>query len=341
MQADRVLLVEPRGFCAGVEMAIKALALTVLRFGSPVYCVHQVVHNERVVRRFTELGVRFVEHPRDVPSGAAIVLSAHGSSPAAVADANARAAVVIDTVCPLVMKVHHELAGRARAGYEILYVGHEGHDEAVGALGVVPEHTTLVEHPDAVGRLPHTSRPVAVLAQTTLAVEEWEAVVRAAQERFGPVWTPRHDDICFATTNRQAALRSVAGDVDAVIVVGSASSSNTRALVRVAHGAGAGYVERVDGAHELRSSQRFETVAVTAGASAPEQAVAEVLDALRPSVVEPVSPLDERAYFPLPASLRRLLVGDEVGERLLSCARHLSADEVLRRVEQAMTARAA
>ena len=341
MQSDRVLLVEPRGFCAGVEMAIKALALTVLRFGSPVYCVHQVVHNERVVGRFRELGVRFVEHVRDVPSGQAVVLSAHGSSPAAVADTNAGAAVVIDTVCPLVTKVHHELAGRARAGYDILYVGHEGHDEAVGAVGVAPEHTTLVEHPDAVRRLPDTSRPVAVLAQTTLAVEEWEAVIQAAQTRFGSVWTPRRDDICFATTNRQAALRSVAGEVDAVIVVGSASSSNTRALVAVARRAGAGHVERVDGAHELRSSQRFETVAVTAGASAPEQAVTEVLRSLHPSVVEQVSVLEERSYFPLPASLRRLLVGDHVGEELLRCERHLSADELLCRVEQAMTARAA
>ena len=322
-------------------MAIKALALTVLRLGSPVYCVHQVVHNERVVCRFAELGVRFVEHLRDVPSGAAVVLSAHGSSPATVADANARGAVVIDTVCPLVTKVHHELAGRARAGYDILYVGHEGHDEAVGALGVAPERTTLVEHADSVGRLPDTSRPIAVLAQTTLAVEDRDVVVRAAQARFGPVWTPRRDDICFATTNRQVALRSVAGEVDAVIVVGSESSSNTRALVGVARRAGAGHVERVDGAHELRTSRRFDAVAVTAGASAPEQAVAEVLSSLRPSVVESVSVLEEEAYFPLPASVRRLLAGDQVGEELLRCERHISADELLRRVEQAMTARAA
>jgi 4-hydroxy-3-methylbut-2-enyl diphosphate reductase len=322
-------------------MAIKALALTVLRFGPPVYCVHQIVHNERVVRRFTDLGVRFIEDFRELPSGEAVVLSAHGTAPAAVAHANARAAVVIDTVCPLVTKVHHELAGRARAGYDILYVGHEGHDEAVGAVAVAPERTTLVEHSDAVRRLPRTGRRVAVLAQTTLAVEEWEAVVRAAEKRFGPVWTPRRDDICFATTNRQAALRSVAGEVDAVIVVGSASSSNTRALVGVARRAGAGHVERVDGAHQLRSSQRFATVAVTAGASAPEQAVTEVVRSLGPSAVESVPILEERAYFPLPASLRRLLAGDEMGEELLRRERYLSADQLLRRVEQAMTARAA
>lgn len=341
MQVDRLILVEPRGFCAGVEMAIKALALTVLRLGAPVYCVHHVVHNERVVRRFTDLGVRFVDHPGDIPAGAPAVLSAHGTAPTAARDAAARASVVIDTACPLVTKVHHELAGRSRAGYRILYVGHHGHDEAVGALGVAPADTTLVADPQAVARLPHSDRPVAVLAQTTLAVEEWHAVVRAARARFGSVWTPRHDDVCFATTNRQAAIQSVAGDVEAVVVVGSASSSNTRALVRVARTAGVRYVARVDGARDLDPSMRFASAAVTAGASAPETAVAEVVRALGAVSIERVAPVEERAYFPLPASLRRLLAGDEVGERLLRMERRLTADELLRRVEQAVTARAA
>jgi 4-hydroxy-3-methylbut-2-enyl diphosphate reductase len=341
MQAERVILVEPRGFCAGVEMAIKALALTVLRFGPPVYCVHHIVHNERVVRRFTALGVRFVEDPAEIPPGATALLSAHGSSPAARAEAAARGSVVIDTACPLVTKVHHELAGRVRAGYEVLYVGHPGHDEALGALGVAPAHTTLVHEPRVVADLPHSDRPVAVLAQTTLAVEEWEAVVTAARQRFGTVWTPRRDDICFATTNRQTALRTVATDVDAVIVVGSASSANTRALVGVARGAGARHVERVDAASELLSTRRFGTVAVTAGASAPEEAVAEVVRALRPSVIDRAAPVRERAYFPLPAPLRRLLAGDEIGDPLLRLEQHLSADELLRWVERAVSARVA
>jgi 4-hydroxy-3-methylbut-2-enyl diphosphate reductase len=253
----------------------------------------------------------------------------------------ARGSVVIDTVCPLVTKVHHELARRANVGFDVLYVGHPGHDEAVGAMGVAPEHTTLVDGPDAVTRLRLTERPVAVLAQTTLAVEEWEAVVAAARRQFGAVWTPRRDDICFATTNRQSALRSVAGDVDAVIVVGSASSANTSALVRVARSAGVENVERVDGADELVGSRQFGTVAVTAGASAPEDAVAEVVRALRPSLVERASPIHEHAYFPLPAALRRLLAGDAIGDRLLRLEPHISANELLGRVERAMSSRVA
>lgn len=341
MQAERVLLVEPRGFCAGVEMAIKALALTVLRFGAPVYCVHHVVHNERVVRRFAALGVRFVDHPSEIPIGATALLSAHGSAPSARAEAAARASVVVDTVCPLVAKVHHELAGRARAGYHVLYVGHRGHDEAVGALGVAPGHTTLVDDAAAVSTLPDGDRPVAVLAQTTLAVDEWESVVTAARRRFGSVWTARRDDICFATTNRQTALRAVADAVDAVVVVGSASSANTRALVRVAEQAGVRHVQRVDGADDLGGVERGATVAVTAGASAPNEAVVEVVRALRPAVVERVAPVLERAYFPLPATLRRLLADDPDGDALLRLEPHLSADELLGRVERAVSARVA
>jgi 4-hydroxy-3-methylbut-2-enyl diphosphate reductase len=341
MQAERVVLVEPRGFCAGVEMAVKALALMVLRFGAPVYCVHHVVHNERIVARFTRLGVRFVDRPEDIPRGAPAILSAHGSAPAAVAVASARASVLVDTACPLVTKVHHELAGRARAGYDVVYVGHEGHDEAVGVLGIAPERTTLVSAPADVERLPATDRPLAVLAQTTLAVAEWEAVVGAVRRRFGPVWTPRRDDVCFATSNRQAALRAVAPTVDAVVVVGSASSANTRALAQVARAAGVGHVERVDGPAELTSPQRFGSVAVTAGASAPDDAVRDVVAALHPVALERAAPIDERAYFPLPAALRRLLAGDDVGERLLQLERELSAGELLSRVEAAMTARAA
>ena len=341
MHAERVLLVEPRGFCAGVEMAIKALALMVLRFGPPVYCVHDIVHNDRVVARFRRLGVRFVDRVEQLPPGVPVLLSAHGTAPGALAVAAARASVLVDSACPLVTKVHHELAARARDGYDIVYVGHDGHDETSGALGVAPDRTRLVTGVADVDRLPRTGRPVAVLAQTTLAVDEWTEVVVAARRRFGPVWTARREDICYATSNRQGALRDVAAAVDAVIVVGSASSANTAALVRVARRAGVAHVLRVDGACELPDAGRVATVAVTAGASAPEDAVCEVIQALRPVIVERTAPLDERTHFPLPAAMRRLLADDDEGAALLALERELSAVELLARVEATITARAA
>ena len=257
MHAERVVLVEPRGFCAGVEMAIKALALMVLRCGPPVYCVHDIVHNDRVVARFERLGVRFVDRVEQLPPGVPALLSAHGTAPGTLAVAAARASVLVDSACPLVTKVHHELAARVRDGYDIVYVGHDGHDESSGALGVAPDRTRLVTGVADVDRLPRTGRPVAVLAQTTLGVDEWTAVAVAARRRFGSVWTARHEDICYATSNRQEALRDVAAAVDAVIVVGSASSANTAALVRVAQRAGATRVLRVDGARELPNAGRL------------------------------------------------------------------------------------
>ena len=340
MHAERVLLVEPRGFCAGVEMAIKALALMVLRCGPPVYCVHDIVHNDRVVARFRRLGVRFVDRVDQIPTGVPVLLSAHGTAPGALATAVARASVLIDSACPLVTKVHHELAARARDGFDIVYVGQDGHDESTGALGVAPARTRLVTAVADVDRLPRTGRPVAVLAQTTLAVDEWTAVVGAARRRFGSVWTARRDDICYATSNRQSSLRDVAGAVDAVIVVGSASSANTAALVSVARRAGAARVLRVDGAGEL-SAGAVPSVAVTAGASAPEDAVGEVVRALSPVIVERVAPIHERTHFPLPAALRRLLADDFDGAALLALERELSAAELLAQVEATMTARAA
>jgi 4-hydroxy-3-methylbut-2-en-1-yl diphosphate reductase len=341
VHAERVLLVEPRGFCAGVEMAIKALALMVLRCGPPVYCVHDIVHNDRVVARFRRLGVRFVDRVEQLPPGIPVLLSAHGTAPGALATAVARASVLIDSACPLVTKVHHELAARARDGFDIVYVGQDGHDESTGALGVAPARTRLVTAVADVDDLPRTGRPVAVLAQTTLAVDEWTAVVGAARRRFGSVWTARRDDICYATSNRQAALHDVAGAVDAVIVVGSASSANTAALVRVARRAGAARVLRVDGSRELSGVGAVPTVAVTAGASAPEDAVREVVRALSPVIVERVAPIHERTHFPLPAALRRLLADDVDGAALLALERELSAAELLARVEATMTARAA
>ena len=207
---ERVLLAEPRGFCAGVEMAIKALSWMVEAFDPPVYCYHEIVHNQLVVDRFREQGVVFVDDVDEVPAGAPLMLSAHGSAPEVVAAARDHDRVVVNAVCPLVTKVHHEARVRAGKGYTILYVGHEGHDEAEGALAVAPDAMRLVEHESDLDRvLPTVDDPskVALLAQTTLSMDDWNGVLISARERFPELWTASRDDLCFATTNRQRALR--------------------------------------------------------------------------------------------------------------------------------------
>lgn len=328
MQADRVIAVSPRGFCAGVDMAVKALGWLVLRFGPPVFCFHHVVHNRRVVERFERLGVVFVDDVSEVPSGMPLLLSAHGSAPSIAASHDG---VVVDAVCPLVAKVHRELRTRAAEGRQVVYVGHEGHDEAVAAMAVAGRAAVLVPSP---ADLPagFSGPPPAVLAQTTLAIDEWQAVVDAARARYGDVWTPRRADVCYATTNRQAAVRAVAGTVDAVVVVGSATSANTAALVRVAERAGCPLVVRVDGADDLPRGIAVGVAAVTAGASAPESAVTEVVAALG-GAVERVATAEEDEYFPPPAALRRLLSGDGSAASLLARDRDLSPDEFLTIVE--------
>ena len=208
-----VLLAEPRGFCAGVEMAIKALAWMVRAFEPPVYCYHEIVHNRLVVERFREQGVVFVDNVSEVPPGAPLMLSAHGSAPEVVAEARAEGRYVVNAVCPLVTKVHHEAAVRARKGFTVLYVGHAGHDEAVGTLAVAPEAIRLVERADdldaALADL--GDRPqIAMLAQTTLAQGEWTGLLDEARSRAGDVWTASRNDLCFATTNRQGALTAIA-----------------------------------------------------------------------------------------------------------------------------------
>src|SRR5437588_4483653 len=251
MQVERVLLAAPRGFCAGVEMAIKALAWMVRIFDPPVYCYHEIVHNRLVVDRFRELGVVFVDDIADVPPGAPLMLSAHGSAPEVVAAARAKGGAVIDAVCPLVTKVHHEVKVRAGKGYTVVYVGHEGHDEAVGTMAVAPDAVHLVETVSDVAALPQPEGPVAFLAQTTLSLDEWREVLEASKERFADMWTPGRSDLCFATTNRQTALKAIAERADAIVVIGSANSSNTVALEKVARAAGCPRVMRINGADEL------------------------------------------------------------------------------------------
>src|SRR5690349_17654193 len=272
---DRVLLAEPRGFCAGVEMAIKALAWMVRAFEPPVYCYHEIVHNRLVVDRFREQGVIFVDDIADVPPGAPVMLSAHGSAPDVVDAARGEGRYVVNAVCPLVTKVHHEARTRARKGFTVLYVGHTGHDEAVGTIAVAPEAIKLVETEAELDRAfagVTDERKVAMLAQTTLAHHEWHGLLEHTRERFPSMWTATRNDLCFATTNRQAALTDIARDADAVVVIGSANSSNTIALTKVAKEAGCPNVLRVDGPNELDlvAIGDARTVGVTAGASAPE-----------------------------------------------------------------------
>ncbi|MEY3093139.1 MAG: 4-hydroxy-3-methylbut-2-enyl diphosphate reductase [Actinomycetota bacterium] len=306
MSVDRVLLAAPRGFCAGVEMAIKALAWMVRSFPAPVYCYHEIVHNKLVVERFQKLGVVFVDDITEVPTGRPIMLSAHGSAPEVVAAARERGSVVVDSVCPLVTKVHHEVKVRAGKGFRIVYVGHEGHEEAVGTMAVAPDAISRVESIEEVDALPVFSEPVALLAQTTLSHRDWEGVAVRVRERFPDVWTPGRSDLCFATTNRQSALMSMAPRCDAIVVIGSANSSNTRALERLAREAGCSRVFRINGADEL-PLDITGTVGVTAGASAPEELVDAVIARLSPiDGVEEVRITDEDEYFPPPRNLRDL-----------------------------------
>ncbi len=314
MSVDKVLLCAPRGFCAGVEMAIKALSWMVQSFEPPVYCYHEIVHNKLVVDRFIDKGVIFVDEIDEVPEGRPIMLSAHGSAPEVVAAARSRGSYVVDAVCPLVTKVHHEVKVRAKKGFRIIYVGHEGHEEAVGTMAVAPSSISRVESIEEVAALPDFDEPTALLAQTTLSHRDWSQVAEAARDRFPDMWQPGRSDLCFATTNRQSALMAIADKCDAVVVIGSANSSNTSALAKLATEAGCKNVFRVNGPDELPQTLSG-TVGVTAGASAPEDVVEAVIAMLAPkNGVEEVRITDEDEYFPPPRNLRELLSGlDTIG----------------------------
>ena len=306
----KVLLAEPRGFCAGVEMAIKALTWMVQSFEPPVYCYHEIVHNQAVVRVFEAAGVVFVDEIDQVPPGAPIMLSAHGSAPEVVRRAGERAAVLVDAVCPLVTKVHHEVRRMADNGFDIIYVGHEGHDEAVGTIAEAPDAITLIDPEHGLGDYrPDDPDKVALVSQTTLGLYEFEGVLDDAADRFPSLWTARKSDLCYATTNRQDAVKALAERAEVVLVVGSENSSNTRALVRVAHVNGA-RAYRIDGPHAIDPQwlEGAEAVGVTAGASAPDQLVFDVIEAVAPADgIEMVQVTTEGEYFPLPRDLRKLL----------------------------------
>jgi 4-hydroxy-3-methylbut-2-enyl diphosphate reductase len=306
----KVLLAEPRGFCAGVEMAIKALTWMVQVFEPPVYCYHEIVHNAAVVDAFEAAGVVFVDDVKDVPPNSPVMLSAHGSAPEVVLAASEGAAVMIDAVCPLVTKVHHEVRRMSAKGYDIIYVGHDGHDEAVGAIAEAPTAATLVDPRIGLSgfRAADPSK-VALLAQTTLGLYEWEGLLDDAAEQYPDLWTARKSDLCYATTNRQTAIQELAGKSDLLLVVGSDNSSNTQALVRVGRNAGVP-TYRVDGPDGVDPSwlDGVDVVGVTAGASAPDQRVRDVIDAVDPvDGVEVVRVTEEDEYFPLPPRLRAFI----------------------------------
>ena len=320
-------------------MAIKALAWMVRSFPGPVYCYHEIVHNKLVVDRFKAQGVVFIDSIDEVPPGSPIMLSAHGSPPAILEAARARGSYVVDSVCPLVTKVHHEVKVRTGKGYRIVYVGHEGHEEAVGTMAVAPDAIDRVESVEEVAALGHIEQPVALLAQTTLSHRDWEGVAVAVKARFPDVWTPGRSDLCFATTNRQAALMELAHRCDVIVVIGSANSSNTRALEQLAIEEGCDRVYRINGVAELPDNLTG-TVGVTAGASAPEELVTEVVEFLAPlNGIELVHVTDEDEYFPPPRNIRDLqssiemastvLLGGTLLDRPVMDDRALGASDVL------------
>src|SRR5918995_1929235 len=299
----KVLLAAPRGYCAGVDRAVIAVEKALERFGAPVYVRKQIVHNIHVVTELEAAGAIFVDEVDEVPEGAHVVFSAHGVSPAVVSAASDRRLQAIDATCPLVTKVHREAVRFARDDFEILLIGHEGHEEVEGTAGEAPDHVTLVNSPDDVPNI-HVRDPdkVVWLSQTTLSVDETMDTVRRLRERFPNLQDPPSDDICYATQNRQVAVKKLAPECDLVITVGSANSSNSVRLVEVALDAGARTSYRVDQASEIDLAwlDGVTTVGVTSGASVPEILVSEVLDWLAERGypdVETVKAAEERLVF--------------------------------------------
>ncbi|MGB4777060.1 4-hydroxy-3-methylbut-2-enyl diphosphate reductase [Microbacterium sp.] len=313
----KVLLAAPRGYCAGVDRAVIAVEKALERYGAPVYVRKQIVHNIHVVTELEAKGAIFVDEVDEVPTGAHLVFSAHGVSPAVVNAASARGLRAIDATCPLVTKVHREAVRFARDDFEILLIGHGGHEEVEGTAGEAPEQVTIVGSPDEADRVVvKDPAKVVWLSQTTLSVDETMETVRRLRERFPELHDPPSDDICYATQNRQVAIKKVAKDADLVIVVGSSNSSNSVRLVEVALEYGARAAHRVDYAHEIQQSwlDGVATVGVTSGASVPEVLVRDVLAALADAGyadVEQVRTAEEDLMFSLPKELRQ----DSSGQR--------------------------
>ncbi|MBC9928171.1 MULTISPECIES: 4-hydroxy-3-methylbut-2-enyl diphosphate reductase [unclassified Leucobacter] len=306
-----VLLAAPRGYCAGVDRAVVAVEKALERYGAPVYVRKQIVHNVHVVRTLETMGAIFVEEVDEVPTGAHVVFSAHGVSPAVVQEAEDRGLQAIDATCPLVTKVHREAVRFAKQDMEILLIGHTGHEEVEGTAGEAPDHITIVNSPDDVAGLEVKDPEKLVwLSQTTLSVDETMETVRRLREKFPKLQDPPSDDICYATQNRQVAIKKIAPQADLVLVVGSQNSSNSVRLAEVALEYGAKAAHLVDYAHEVKQEwlAGVRTVGVSSGASVPEVLVQDLLDDLADAgygMVRAVVTAEEDLVFSLPKELRQ------------------------------------
>jgi 4-hydroxy-3-methylbut-2-enyl diphosphate reductase len=309
----RVLLAKPRGYCAGVDRAVQTVEHALEHYGAPVYVRKQIVHNLHVVRTLEARGAIFVEENEEVPEGSIVVFSAHGVAPEVHEQAAARSLKTIDATCPLVTKVHHEVRRFAKDDYDILLIGHEGHEEVVGTSGEAPDRITLVDGPESVASVDvRDPEKVVWLSQTTLSVDETMQTVNALRERFPSLQSPPSDDICYATQNRQAAVKTIAPQVDLFLVVGSANSSNSVRMVEVALAAGAPAAHLVENSAAIDDSWLADvrTVGLSSGASVPEVLVGETLEWLAArgfADVEEVNETEERLSFALPQELRREL----------------------------------
>ena len=307
----KILLASPRGFCAGVNMAIESLDLTLREFGAPVYVYHEIVHNKFVVESFKEKGAVFVDVLEEVPPGSVLLFSAHGVSPEIRKVAQSRNLNAIDATCPLVTKVHLEAVKYAREGYTIFLIGHEGHDEVIGTMGEAPESMILVESEEDVAKLDIAAdAKVAYLTQTTLSVDDANRIIAALREKFTNLVNPPKEDICYATQNRQEAVKKIAAGADICFVLGSQNSSNSQRLRELAEDEGV-VSHLIDGAADIDPKwlEGVETVFMTAGASAPEVVVNECIQWLQDrfgATVEPVIVREENVSFPLPKKLRKL-----------------------------------
>lgn len=310
LAVERVKLVSPRGFCAGVERAIETVEVCLQRYGAPIYVYHEIVHNKHVVEDLQKKGAIFVDTVEEVPVGAVLIFSAHGISPEVRDAADRKGLTAIDATCPLVTKVHREAIKFASDGYSILLVGHDGHQEVVGTMGEAPERIRLVETVADVEQIVvDNPDKVAVITQTTLSIEDTKAVIDAIRTRFPKVVFPPKEDICYATTNRQRAVKELAKQVDLVLVIGSHNSSNSRRLAEVSQACGASAyliddVQAIDAAWFDATTR----VGITAGASAPERLVQEVVNYFRErgvQSVEEIAVVPENVSFGLPRELKQ------------------------------------
>ncbi len=306
----RVLLAKPRGYCAGVDRAVQTVERALEQFGAPVYVRKQIVHNTHVVRTLEDRGAIFVDETEEVPEGAVVVFSAHGVAPGVHEAAKGRGLRTIDATCPLVTKVHNEARRFAAQDYDILLIGHEGHEEVIGTTGEAPENIRLVDGPDGAAAIDvRDPARVAWLSQTTLSVDETTETVAALRERFPLLIDPPSDDICYATQNRQVAVKQIAKESDVVIVVGSTNSSNSVRLVEVALDCGAPAAYLVDDSAAIEPAwlESASTIGVTSGASVPDDLVEQVLERLKQAgfgTVEEVEAVQEKMFFALPRELR-------------------------------------